>query len=634
MTARSVVVSLCAATLAAVATPAARAQYCGLVTFAAAGPALAADAAAVPGTKTVTETVLVPTPIVVVRQVPTTVMTEERTSSYKPVHDTAYQTVIETIQVPVTETVMKEVKYSVQRNVQETLYREVSYTVTRPVTEVEVKTDYFHVAKPVSETTWTECQVTTCKPVCETVLQECPKVVCRTVTEKCEREYCRTITRDVCEKTTKDVCKTVCVPVTTTKTVCKKVPEVVCEQVCVKGGLKLCHVPKYETCFDPCSCQSIQKPCGKKLALVREPDRTETRQVTRCKTVTEQVPCTHYEKKTVVEKVPVTVHKKVTEKVIEKVPSCVTKQVRETVIEKVPVNLTRMQPVTETKPVAHESRRTACGAYVDSSCLTAGVKPDTNGCILGSAAADACGPNAKTYDCGGEGRVFVEGQRVARVTACHHVRMATTCETKRVPYTECRTVCEEVVKQVPTHVTRMCEKQVTKQVPVCSVRLERQECVRTVPTPCVVEKKETVIKMVPTQVTRQVPACGACGCGSAAKACAAGCGPAKPCGNACGHVCAPAKPCGPTHAGGSSHGCGTACGPVTKPCQTKTTCCEPCRPTPVRDFFDRLCSRIACHKHHDRDCGCKPAPACGCTPAPVATPSPEPKAPVPAGDKK
>src|SRR4029079_11054964 len=112
---------------------------------------------------------------------------------------------------------------------------------------------------------------------------------------------------------------------------------------------------------------------------------------------------------------------------------------------------------------AHESKRTACGAYVDSSCLAAGVKPDANGCVLGASAAGACAPDAKTYDCCGEGRVFVEGQRVCKQTACHHTRMETTCETKRVPYTECHTVCEEAVKYVPTQVTTMCEKQVTRQ---------------------------------------------------------------------------------------------------------------------------------------------------------------------------
>src|SRR5205807_596832 len=61
------------------------------------------------------------------------------------------------------------------------------------------------------------------------------------------------------------------------------------ETVCVPGRLTWKSVPTYSCEFDPCTCTHVQKQTGCRKHLVREAAHTEQRQVTRNRTVTEQV---------------------------------------------------------------------------------------------------------------------------------------------------------------------------------------------------------------------------------------------------------------------------------------------------------------------------------------------------------
>ena len=288
----------------------------------------------------------------------------------------------------------------------------------------------------------------------------------------------------MCETVVKDVCKSVCEPCTTTRCVTKCVPETVCENVCVHGHLSWESVPVYKCEFDPCTCTTVQKQVGCRKKLVVSPPHTEQRQVTRNRTVTEQVQETHYVKKTVVEKMPTQVKRTVQEVVCEKVPVTVTRNVQKQVVEKVPTQVVRNVPVTEVvrEPIA--VRRNAQGAYVDASALggDAAAQAAKGATIVGGGPGALGNPNAPTYDTDGTGRVFVEGQRVSRDVVYNMSRTVPVTEIRRIPEQVKKCVAEEVVRQVPTKVTVMKQEVVTKCVP------------------------ETVCKKVPYTVTVKVAA--------------------------------------------------------------------------------------------------------------------------------
>src|SRR5262249_44361922 len=155
------------------------------------------------------------------------------------------------------------------------------------------------------------------------------------------KTVCCTEYQNVTETCYKECKREVCEPVCTTKTVSKKVPETCCEQYWVPGKLKLQRVPTYSCCFDPCTCQTVQKQTGTKWALVRSPGECKTRQVTHYHTVCEQQQCTENVKKCVTEKVPYTVCKKVPVTVQKQIPVTVCKVVKEQVCVKVPYTVCR-----------------------------------------------------------------------------------------------------------------------------------------------------------------------------------------------------------------------------------------------------------------------------------------------------
>ena len=359
--------------------------------------------------QTTTETVMKP--------VTKTTYSCEQQTHYKTVNETAYKQVQETVCKPVCETVMKECRTTVNKQVCETVYRECPVTVCKTICEPHCRKECFFVCKPICETQYKECTRTVCKPICETVIKDVCKTVCVPVTETCYKNVQRTVCKDVCETVIKDVCKTVCEPCTTTKCVTNHVPETVCETVYVPGRLTWESTPIYKCEFDPCTCTTVQKQVGCRKHLVHSGPHTEQRQVTRNRTVTEQVPVTTYVKKTVVEKVPTQVTRKVQEVVTEKVPVTVTRNVQKTVVEKVPTQVVRNVPVTETVRTPIAMRRNAKGAYVDASTLcgdAAALAAKGAGVVGGGPGGSdepVCNP---TYDTDAPGRVFVEGLRVSR----------------------------------------------------------------------------------------------------------------------------------------------------------------------------------------------------------------------------
>src|SRR5439155_11581231 len=191
-------------------------------------------------------------------------------------------------------------------------------------------------------------------------------------------------------------------------------PETVCETYCVPGRTRRKLVRDYTCCFDPCTCQTVSKPNGWKWVTCKEADQTRTRQVTRHRTVVEQVPCTTYVRKTCVEKVPVTVCKKVPYTYTKKVPVTVVRTVRQNVVETVPVTTTRMVTEVVRKQVPYTTVRTVRGCYVD---VGNGVTAGANGCGV-------CGPGVNVsalqgHESEAPGRVFVEG------ASCNTERMVT-----------------------------------------------------------------------------------------------------------------------------------------------------------------------------------------------------------------
>ena len=403
----------------------------------------------------------------------------------RPVYETVPRTVTEIVYKPVCETVMKECRSIVRERVCETHYKQCSVNVCKPVREAVAHSQCFQVSKPVCETVYKECSHTVCKPITETHYRECPQTVCKSVTETAIRESSRVVMRDVTETVCQDVCKTVSETVTCNRAVVKLVPETVCETVCVPGGLVWRSVPKYECAFDPCTCCTCQKQVGTTRKLVREPSSTVTRQVTRNKTVVEEIPETKVIQKTVVEKVPITVTKKVHTVVCDRVPVTTTRTIATKEMVKVPYTVTRSVPIVEVTKEPVIVHRKALGAYVEVASLTpeAAAQAARGVEFLPGGPALLKAPTASTYELSGPGRVFVEGLTGKREVTFFVTKTVTVTEIKAVPYQVTRTIEKEVTKMVPTTVTRMVPTTVTKVVPVATCRIVKEE-VAPVATAC------------------------------------------------------------------------------------------------------------------------------------------------------
>src|SRR5262249_39740669 len=152
----------------------------------------------------------------------------------------------------------------------------------------------------------------------------------------------------------------------------KKVPYTACETYCVPGKTTWVKQPKYVSCFDPCTCQTVQKQQGCTLCRQQCPSEMKTRQVTRYHTVCEQVPCTQTVRRTVCQQVPVTVCKKVPYTYSKQVPVTVTRMVRETHVERVPYTTVRTVRETVRTQVPVNVSRNVRGAYVDQAALPPG----------------------------------------------------------------------------------------------------------------------------------------------------------------------------------------------------------------------------------------------------------------------
>jgi hypothetical protein len=281
--------------------------------------------------------------------------------------------------------------------------------------------------------------------------------------------------------------KTICEEVCEMKTVTKRIPEVHCETYTVPGCLRLVCVPSYTTCFDPCTCQMVQKQCGTKVCLERGPCETKTRQVCTYRCVCETVPCKRIVHKTICEKVPQTVCKKIPYTVVEKVPVTVTRMVKETQVHQVPYIKTTMCREVVKKCVPCTVNRIAKGCFCESG-NCAGMAP---GSVVGTGED-------------GPGKTFIEGGVCSRVVPCQTTRMVREEQVKMVPYTVCRNVPETVVKQVPYTTTKMVQTVVQKCVPVTTCTMVQETCVKQVPTQVCTMRQEVVCKTVPVCTTKMV----------------------------------------------------------------------------------------------------------------------------------
>lgn len=435
----------------------------------------------------------------VTRPVYTTVMKSVPYTYTRPVYETNMKTVTETVCRPVTETHYKTCNYTVYRQVQETHFKECPYTVCKPVYENHTRTDHFQICKTVCETHMREVCQTVCKPVCETRYRTECYTTCRPVFETINKTICCTGYNDVTETVMTTKVRYVCEPVTVYKTVTHRIPEYHCETYCVPGAVRLVSVPKYVTCFDPCTCQTVTKPCGTKLCLTRGEPEIRTRQVCTYRTVCQQVACTEYRRKAVCEQVPVTICKKVPYSYTKVVPTTVCRYVKETHTRQVPYTFTRIVHETIRKQVPYTTVRTVRGCYCDAASCGTPVGP--NGIVTGCPHANSL----QGFDCDGPGRVFVEGGVCTRTTNYTTVRYVKETHTRQVPYTVCRTIPEVHTKQVPYTVTRMVPTTVEKLVPVTTCRLVQECGVKQVPTTVCNMTTEVVNKCVPVCVSKQVP---------------------------------------------------------------------------------------------------------------------------------
>ena len=365
---------------------------------------------------------------------------------------------------------------------------------------MQTKTDHFQVCKTVCETHFRDACETRCKPVCETHYRTVCQTTCRPVNETVMRAVCTTAYRDCTETVMQVRTHTVCEPVTTMKTVSRRVPETHCETSTVPGRLRLVCVPRYTSCFDPCTCQTYQKQCGTQVCLQRGPCETRTRQVCSTRTVCEQVPCTTYVRRTTCERVPVTVCKKVPYTVTHQIPVTITRMVRETHAQQVPVSVTRMVSEVVRKRVPYTVTRTVRGCYCDAA-ECGGATPGPNGVVSGDAnvtSLNGHGENAA-------GRVFIEGGVCTKTSQYATTRMVPETQVRQVPYIQTRTVAETIIKKVPYTVTRMVPTTVEKLVPVTTCRLVKEEGVKQVPTTVCTTSTEVVSKTIPVSVCKMVP---------------------------------------------------------------------------------------------------------------------------------
>lgn len=534
------------------------------------------------------------------RPVERTVERVETRSVPRTVTETVQQTVYDTVRVPETRRTMREVKDVSYRPVYETVQDVRTETVLKPVAETVWQTQSTLVTRQVQETVWREESVWTCKPVAQTSIRCVDFQVCLPV---CETRACGTV------MSFERVTETVCVDLCRTRPQAKcnscdgRVSE--CRTRMVKGGIL--------TGLGGKGCGGCEKECGKQGLCDRLCDRWQA--VGDCLgDCGAKLGCKLANSGPLSQCLFIRIPDRIACTIVKAGDCCggdacgcrecqQSRPVRpcETTIVRVPVQRSRYVAVH--RPRTETVHRLARGAYVDRSALSAGTNCADDR-VLGPNAAACVAADAKTYDQGGDGRVFVEGLRARRFISETVSRMENVCETRRVPETVCRTIEECVVTKVPVTTTKMvpveCRVSTSKLVArlqrVESTRLEpceetvwkecrvpRKVAVCTTKQVCVTEKVKvpfTITDLVPTTVTRRVP-CTDCAPACGSEACTAG------------------RPC---HAPGLLDGlrcrvnpCGSGCGNV-----------DSCRCTPVRDFFQRLCCRIACKSCDCCNCQCDP----------------------------
>jgi hypothetical protein len=505
------------------------------------------------------------------------------------IYETVLRPVSETIYTPITETVMKEARTIVNENVNETQYKEYAVKVCKRICEPVVQNQCYMIDRPVRETVYRDFSHKVCKTVTETHFKECPKTVKTCVSETVMQERTRMVFSEVQETVCHEVCKSVPETLTCNRVITKLVPETICETVCVRGHLAWKEVPRYECCFDPCTCTIVQKQIGTTRKLIREPAHTVTRQVTRNKTVIEQVPESKVVQRLVFEKVPVTVTKRVPTKICEKVPVTVTRHVFSTQIVKVPYTVTRRVQSIEVVKVPVVIHRRALGAYVDSTSLSPEAAKIACGAeFVTGGPASLCNPGAAIYECRGTGRVFVEGLRGSKLVTQYVTKTIQVTQVRKVPCQVTRVVRREVIKKVPTTITRMVPSTVTRMVPCSTCRLVTGDVAKACPE--VVANCQTVVildesfrprlkilnifsEMTPRRLQRLFgPSTG--------QTCGTSCCSTGGCGSGCGpRISNSATSCSP---------CGTPCGGYTCNGWFGGLFNRTCHPHPVRDFFSRF----------------------------------------------
>jgi hypothetical protein len=609
--------------------------------------------------KTVNETVQRQVKETELRPFTTTVMRIDHETATRPVYENHLVTVTELVSRPVVETVMKECRSTVSEQVVETRFKDCARTVSKQVCQPVTETYSFHVSRPVCTTVMQESSRTVCKEVTETLYKECPQTVCTPVTERVLKDVARVEMKEVPETVMKDVVHTVTEEVPCVRTVSRTVPETVLETVYVPGNIAWKTVPIEEDVTDPATGKTVRKQTGSTVEVVQEASYRTTREVTRDRTIIEQMPDVRLIHKTVVEKVPTTVMRKVATLVHDTVAVEVTRNVASTQMVKVPYTVTKTVPVAECVRVPVKVSRNAIGAYVDIASLTGDAADRAargEEMILNAGHTALSNPAAATYDKPGPGRVFLEGIPVIQQVTRNEVKTIAVEEVRKVPYQVVTCVPREVVKQVPTTVTRMVQTPVTRQVSVPSCRLVTEQVCKMVPTQVMVMRPEvvtrcysvpvcrqvkcttkvkvarTITEMVPTTVCKVVSTpCSTC---SPAPVAAAPCNTCSPAPAACSPCIAP---CGPT-CGGAAAAC-RSCDKYTGHSGIRGLIRDwvknPCRPHPLRDFFQRM-------KMNRVSCAASPLPCSTCSaPAAVTPPqlpspptTPAPKAIPPAASSK
>jgi hypothetical protein len=401
---------------------------------------------------------------------------------------------------PVNETHSKTCHCMCCKPVQEICFKECRYTVNKPICETSVQKDCpQQVSKTVYETLFKECCTPVCRLVCETRYRDVCTTTCRPVCETVMRTVCYTDWKNVTQTCMKPVQRTVCQKVTTMRTVTKKVPYTVCETYTVRGGQPCIKQPLFRTCFDPCVNQKDCKSANFADCQTNCHEEVRTRQVTKYRTVCEQVPCTTTVRKTVYEQVPVTICTKVPHTCTKQVPVKVTRFVCDKHKQKVPYTCNRIVTETVRRQIPYCVTRTVCGAYVDSVDLKDAKSAPVSGIVSGV-------PNATEltgYETDAPGRLFVEGARffgdrvvtTTRMEEETHVRMNPCAVTRYVAVTVSMQVDCTLPKEPSVCVSKPCwvDCDQAPNAPPCKVNrfggivrklFERRMCCEAKCDPC------------------------------------------------------------------------------------------------------------------------------------------------------